>query len=62
MLSVKQGGIKHHFLSLSYDSTSDWTPVSLVIGERSNYYANIQSFIESVQVLTYLLQLFTGLF
>ena len=23
MLSVKQGGIKHHFLSLRYDSTRD---------------------------------------
>ena len=28
MLSVKQGGIKYHFLSLWYDSTWDWTPVS----------------------------------
>ena len=28
MLSVKQGGIKHHFYSLWYDSTEDWTPVS----------------------------------
>ena len=27
MLSVKQGGIKYHFLSLWYDSTWDWTPV-----------------------------------
>ena len=25
MLSVKQGGIKYHFLSLWYDSTWDWT-------------------------------------
>ena len=25
ILSVKQGGIKYHFLSLSYDSTWDWT-------------------------------------
>ena len=30
MLSVKQGGIKYHFLSLWYDST---------IGEHSNHYA-----------------------
>ena len=26
MLSIKQGGIKYHFLSLWYDSTWDWTP------------------------------------
>ena len=33
MLSVKQGGIKYHFLSLWYDSTWDWTQVSRAIGE-----------------------------
>ena len=33
MLSVKQGGIKYHFLSLWYDLTKDWTTVSRVIGE-----------------------------
>ena len=34
MLSVKQRGIKYHFLkSLWYDSTWDWTPVSQTIGE-----------------------------
>ena len=37
MLSVKQGGIKYHFLSLWYDSTWDWTPVSQTIGEHSIY-------------------------
>ena len=26
LLSVKQGGIKYHFLSLWYDTTWDWTP------------------------------------
>ena len=31
MLSVKQGGIKYHFLSLWYDSTWDWTPFSRAI-------------------------------
>ena len=36
MLSVKQGGIKYHFLSLWYDSTWDWTQVSQAIGEHSN--------------------------
>ena len=41
MLSVKQGSIKYHFLSLWYDATWDWTQVSLVIGEYSNHYANV---------------------
>ena len=36
MLSVKQEGIKYHFLSLWYDSTWDWTQVSRAIGEHSN--------------------------
>ena len=40
MLSVKQGGIKYHFLSLWYDSTWDWTPVFQDIDEHSNHYAN----------------------
>ena len=34
MLSVKQGGIKYHFLSLWYGSTWDWTQVSRAIGEK----------------------------
>ena len=34
MLSVKQGGIKYHFLSLWYDSSWDWTQVSRAIGEH----------------------------
>ena len=34
MLSIKQGGIKYHFLSLWYDSIWDWTPVSQAIGEH----------------------------
>ena len=33
MLSVNQGGLKYHFLSLWYDSTWDWTQVSRAIGE-----------------------------
>ena len=33
MLSVKQGSIKYHFLSLWYDSTWDWTQVSRAMGE-----------------------------
>ena len=42
MLSVKQGGIKYHFLSLWYDSTGDWTQVSRAIGEHSNHYAKFE--------------------
>ena len=42
MLSVKQGGIKYHFLSLCYDATRDWTQVSRAICEHSNDYANVR--------------------
>ena len=42
MLSVKQGSIKYHFLSLWYDSTWDWTLVSQATGEHSNHLANKQ--------------------
>ena len=38
VLSVKQVGIKYHFLSLWYDSTWDWTPVSWAIGEDNHQY------------------------
>ena len=48
MLSVKQSGIKYHFLSLWYDSTWDWTPVSWAIGEQANHYAN-----SSIQRIAY---------
>ena len=41
MLSVKQGGIKYHFLSLWYDSTWDWNQVSWAIGEHSNHHAGL---------------------
>ena len=44
MLSVKQGGFKYPFLSLWYDSTWDWTPVSRTIGEYYNHYANTCSY------------------
>ena len=37
MLSVKWGCIKYHFLSLWYDSTWDWTPVSRPIDEHSTH-------------------------
>ena len=42
MLSVKQGGIRYHFLSLWYDSTSDWTQVSQTIGKHFNHFAKVQ--------------------
>ena len=35
VLSVKEGGIKYHFLSLWYDSTWDWTQVSQTTGKHS---------------------------
>ena len=35
ILSVNQGVIKYYFLTLWYDSTRDWTPVSRAIGENS---------------------------
>ena len=37
MLSVKQGGIKYNFLSLWYDSASDWTLVSQTNGQHSSH-------------------------
>ena len=42
MLSFKQGGIKYHILSLCYNSTWDWTPVSWAIDEHSNRSANVR--------------------
>ena len=41
MVSVKQVGMKYHFLSFWYDSTWDGTQVSQAIGEHSNHYANV---------------------
>ena len=41
LLSVKQGGIKYHFLSLWNESTRDWTPVPWAIREHSNPHANV---------------------
>ena len=52
MLSVKQGGIKYHFLSLWYDSTWDWTQVSRAIGEHSNRLANVWYSEPFIPVLT----------
>ena len=42
MLSIKQGGLKYHFLSLWYDLTWDWTQVSRAIGEHANHHANVR--------------------
>ena len=54
MLSVKQGGIKSHFLSLWYDSIWDWIQVSQAIGELDNRLAN-GPFLYNLIVFTYLL-------
>ena len=40
MLSVRQGDIKYHFLSLWYDSTWDWTPVSRTTRKLSTHSAH----------------------
>ena len=45
MLTVNQGGIKNHFLSLFYDLTWDWTPVSQSIGKHSTHKTNIYIYI-----------------
>ena len=45
MLSVKQGGIKYHFLSLWYGSICDLTQIFQAIGKHSNYYANVSVYI-----------------
>ena len=36
ILNIKQGAIKYLFLSLWYDLTWDWTPVSRAMGEHFN--------------------------
>ena len=38
MLSIKQEGIKNHFLSLWYDSTRVLIHVSRAIGEHTNHH------------------------
>ena len=43
MLSVKQGGIKYHFLSFWYDFT--WTKISQAIGKQSTHLANGPAYI-----------------
>ena len=51
MLSVKQGIIKYHFLSLWYDSTWDWTQISRAIGEHSsNIYNHFTDFKQMINI------------
>ena len=45
MLNINKWGIKYDILSLWYYSAGDWTPVSQIIGEHSNHYANIYIYI-----------------
>ena len=45
MLSVKQSGIKYHFLSLWYDLTWNWTPVSQTIGKHYTLGQIIKTFL-----------------
>ena len=40
MHDIKKSGIKYQFLSLWYDSTWNWTEVSLAIGEHSTHEAD----------------------
>ena len=46
MLSVKQRGIKYHFLSLWYDSNWHGTQLSRAIGEHSNHHANVHKLVK----------------
>ena len=51
MLSFKQGSIKHHSLSLWYNSTWDWTLVSQTIGKHFTHNANGLVYIPCIYVL-----------
>ena len=65
VLSIKQGGIKYHFLSFWYDYTWDWTPVSQAMsrvfangpGDRSSIPGHkiwlLPSPTDSVTILSY---------
>ena len=50
MLSVKEGGMKYHFLSLWYGSTRDWTLVSLAIAKQSAKIYVIVKYIKSLLI------------
>ena len=45
MLSVKQGGIKYHFLSFWYDSTWDWTTVSWTNAKKKSCFLRVFFFL-----------------
>ena len=47
MLSIKQGNIKYHFLSLWYDSTWDWIQVSRAIDSALFRVSLLQNLIHS---------------
>ena len=51
MLSVKQEGIKYHFLCLWYDSARDWTQVYKTIGKHTNHYTNVRYYIEILKTI-----------
>ena len=53
MLSVKQGGIRYYFKSLSYDVTWDCTQVSRTIAEHSTHLANDPVFFISISIILY---------
>ena len=50
VLSVKQGGIKYHFLSLWYDSIWDWTPVTRTISEHSTPKTELLEFFSITKI------------
>ena len=58
MLSVKQGGIKYHFLSFWYDSTWDWTQVSRAIGEHTGRKGNRLGIVQAIEFWLYNQMLF----
>ena len=51
MLSIKERGIKYHFLSLWYDLTLDWNPVSWITTEHSVFFIILYSW-ESIRAPT----------
>ena len=51
MLRVKQGGIKHHFLSFCYDLTWDWTPVYQAIGGHTHIFFFIIQRVKACAIL-----------
>ena len=54
MLSIKQGSVKYHFLSLWYDSTWDWTLIFQAIGEHSSHLANVRLMLIYIYIYIYI--------